>query len=317
MNEIILRDLKSAFGITVWDHAEVSGGYLNQKWRVRTNQGNLLVKQYSHARFSARKLADIEQALRRQIVLHDMGVPCPRLLTAGNELIRHPDEDTSYMVMEFAEGHVETPETVTSAQMNSLGAACARMHAAFQTLPAESVKGYPLQPDAVTAALISHCKHPLPADAGEEFSQILSSLTGIAASVPTDFIAQFPQAVCHEDFSRDNMLFHMDRLSVFLDFDRNQYSFPAHDIGRILLSLALNEDRLDADKVRSFIRGYNSRLPLTAQETADALRLTLCIEAPWWLHPGCFTGDDSKPRRFAHEMRWLIQNWPHLAELIA
>lgn len=56
MNEVILNDLKAAFGITVFDYALVSGGYLNQKWRASTNQGELLIKQYSHARFNARNL---------------------------------------------------------------------------------------------------------------------------------------------------------------------------------------------------------------------------------------------------------------------
>ena len=98
MNEVILRDLRSSFGISVSDYTPVSGGYLNQKWRASTNQGELLIKQYNHVRFNARKREEIEYALRRQILLSELGVRCPRVFSSCGQVIRCPDQDTSYMV---------------------------------------------------------------------------------------------------------------------------------------------------------------------------------------------------------------------------
>lgn len=79
MNGLIIQDLQAAFGIQICSFSTVSGGYLNKKWRVETDAGDLLVKQYSHERFSRRKLNEIEQALKRQMILFDAGIPCPRI----------------------------------------------------------------------------------------------------------------------------------------------------------------------------------------------------------------------------------------------
>lgn len=202
--------------------------------------------------------------------------------------------------------------------MRSLGENCALMHKSFRAIPCEGVKGYPLNPVEIMKSLSAHYKNAATAEsASEEYRFTIALLGGLLYDLPDDFPCRFRQSVCHEDFSADNMLFHADRLSVFLDFDRNQYSFPAHDIGRVLLSLTLNENRMDAEKVKAFICGYNCHIPLTAQETADALRLTLCIETPWWLYPACFERPSLKPRRFAYEMRWLAENWPILDNLLA
>ena len=64
----IVRDLQPAFGLTFTEAVPVSGGWLNQKWRISTDRGPLLVKQYSLRRYRPDKLERIEEALRRQLL---------------------------------------------------------------------------------------------------------------------------------------------------------------------------------------------------------------------------------------------------------
>lgn len=306
MNELILNDLRVQFGLKPGRISPVTGGWLNLKWRVETDDGPLLVKQYSHERFNRRKLNDIEEALRRQIIAYSMGVPCPRVWQKDGQIVQHPSEDVSYMVMEFAQGRVETPETVTPAQMESLGEACARMHRAFSLLPVSGVKGYPLNCGRIMEDFHgAFSADGIPHDAAGAFGETVARLSPTVACVPDGFLSRLPRAIAHEDFTGDNMLFADESLSVIIDFDRNQYSFPLHDIGRILLSLALRDDEMDMVRVRAFMDGYSQHLPLTPENTADALRLTFVMEAPWWLKREYFSHPSPKAARFVKEICWL------------
>ena len=52
----------------------------------------------------------------------------------------------------------------------------------------------------------------------------------------------------HEDFTPDNMLFFGNEVSAILDFDRSQYGYRLHDVGRAILSFALKDGELDREK---------------------------------------------------------------------
>ena len=42
---------------------------------------------------------------------------------------------------------------------------------------------------------------------------------------------------------------------------------------------------------------------------SDALRITWCIEAPWWVKKGVFAGASVKPGRFLEEIVWVGEWW--------
>ena len=127
--EIIIDDLKHHYGIkTIGNITPVTGGLMNLKWKISTDIGDLLIKQYSMERFRRDQLDRIESALQRQIIVHNAGVKCPKLYTVNNVVIRWVDDVTAYMVMDFCEGKTENYETVTLPQLYSLGKECAVMH---------------------------------------------------------------------------------------------------------------------------------------------------------------------------------------------
>jgi homoserine kinase type II len=128
--------------------------------------------------------------------------------------------------------------------------------------------------------------------------------------------SQSPQNYAHEDFQAGNILFDGEGVSAIVDFDRNSYSYPWHDIGRAILAFALEGQTLHRGKVRAFLEGYTRHFPLSPHNIADALRLTLCIETPWWIRPEYLAPCDEIPARFRDEMLWLIANWEDLDGLI-
>lgn len=364
LDHSIRADLAESHGMDCVEHTRVVGGWLNRKWRVSTGAGDVLVKQFSTKRYDREKLILLEHALQRQVALEKDGVPCPHVWTFKDKVIRSLDEDTAYMVMDFHSGKTENASTITRAQLCSLGDACGQMHAAFSRLPSASVVGISLTADRLLEICREHLRcQTLVSSTGsskefsstsstEEISPIASnkdfsqhespegfppigsleafhlavhSSTHILQSLSPDFLRTLPMGISHEDFAEDNLLFHSDRVSAILDFDRNHYSFRWHDIGRALLSFAFEEHptklengSLNLNKIQAFLEGYTRHFNLTQSNIADALRLTWCMEVPWWLHPGTFEESaHSKIVRFRNEILWLTAHWSELDDMLA
>lgn len=56
MDEKVIDDLKKGYGISITEAKEVSGGYLNKKWVINSNHGELLIKQFSNMRYDKKRL---------------------------------------------------------------------------------------------------------------------------------------------------------------------------------------------------------------------------------------------------------------------
>lgn len=312
MEDKIIADLIESYGITFNQITSITGGLLNQKWRISTEKGELLVKQYSTKRFRRESIELIESRLQRQIILKKNGVPCPFLWQRGDRVIRWLDDETAYMVMDFCSGKTETSDTISIAQMRSLGSTCAVMHRGLSQLSAHSDKNLPVfggyTMDLLWENFNSRMLKCSP-DAPIEYRKALLSLEPIMKQLSTEFFDKLPKGFAHEDFHSGNILFDEDCVSAVVDFDRNCYSYIWHDIGRAILSFALEGNRMNLEKVYAFLEGYSQHSALTLPDIADALRLTWCIEIPWWIQPEFFEECDEIPKRFKDEMLWLTEHW--------
>ena len=320
MEPRILADLEHSYGIMVRHATPVAGGWLNRKWKVETGSGTFLVKQFSHSRYDRTGLDQIHHALQRQRVLEAEGFPCPRIVPCRQDAVRRVDDETTYMVMTFCAGGIERHDTISATQMHSLGKACGAMHLAFSRLPVAGVKGYPLCGQRLIDSLWAyHRTHAgqMAKDAPIAYRQTIQAQEAVLRTLCAEWLDRLPMGIAHEDFSADNMLFHPEGVSAILDFDRNQYSWLWHDIGRALLSFSWTGERLDADKVAAFRAGYATCLPLSHQDVVEALRITWCLESPWWIVPERFAGDGSeKITRFRDELLWLTHRWFDLDSLV-
>lgn len=325
MIEKILNDMETAYGFAARAVSPIKGGYMNRLWRVITDGGDLLIKQYSLERYSQKQIENIEAALQRQIRLAEMGIPCPHIYCCGGRAVRWLDDQAVYTVMDFREGQNESAETITLSQMEDLGRVCARIHAAFGKLPVEaapecdgrSVKGYPIDAGKLQDSLWEHYQNSLQALRPEDPAVYREAVLAMAAPLhwlqenSADFFERLPQGIAHEDFTPDNLLFSLDSVAAVIDFDRNIYSFLWHDIGRAILSFALEEEgptgfRFNKSKIEAFVRGYGQILSFTMADVPDALRITWCIEAPWWIQRRCFLEDQGKARRYRDEVVWIM-----------
>lgn len=319
MEDRIINDLKRSYGITCNQISFAEGGWLNQLWKVSTDEGELLVKQYSNKRFNKNQLKLIEAALQRQIIIEKSGVPCPAIRQCNGRAIRLLDNETAYVVMDFCLGKIESFDTITTAQMYSLGNACGLMHKAFLKLPVSPNERMPAFGGYTMELLwgnfnsrIINCSQ----DTNAEYRKALLAQEPILKQLTNEFFHKFPAGIAHEDFTSANILFNPDCVSAVVDFDRSCYTYIWHDIGRAVLSFALKENSIDTEIVHAFLEGYKQHLTLALSDIADALRLSWCIEVPWWIQPEFFTENKGKAERYKDEILWITEHWSEIDSLI-
>lgn len=320
MDAEIREDLKKNFGLEAEGAEEISGGWLNRKWKIVTREGVFLVKQFSRKRFGERQLLQIQDALLRQIAVRKDGVPCPEIRTLNGHPMRFPEDagGNVYMVMTFCDGHMESPGTVTEEQMRSLGETCGKMHRSMRQFPSEGVKGYPIDVERLLEELRENFRaRRTETSLSPDYHAAVAAQEKILDALSPAFFERLPKGIAHEDFSPDNLLFDAHRVSAVLDFDRCSYGFLCHDAGRALMSLAWNHGTFDRGKIRAFTEGYAAFLPFTMDDVPDALRITWCIETPWWIRPEFFADCSPKVARFRDEILWLTKHWFELDTLIA
>lgn len=89
-----------------------------------------------------------------------------------------------------------------------------------------------------------------------EFIRALERERRILETLSADFFDRMETGIGHEDFTPDNMLFFGNEVSAILDFDRSQYGYRLHDVGRAILSFALKDGEMDLKKAYAFLEGY-------------------------------------------------------------
>lgn len=313
MDDKIIADIESNYGITLHGISLMEGGWLNQLWKASAGGCDLVIKRYSTKRFNKQKIIRMESALKRQAILESDGIACPHIYPCGGKMIRILDDDTVYMVMSFCQGKNINPESVTLTQMESIGSACAKLHKSFSKLPVCGDKtlpvfgGYTLDSLKKTfAEQKQSCSPSMP----DEYRNAICSSEPIINQLATDFFAGLPKGISHEDFTPDNILLNQNTVAAVIDFDRSCYSYIWHDAGRAILSFALEQERLNPQKVQAFIDGYSKYLPFSPKNAADALRISWCIEMPWWIQPSCFTPSfHGKAVKYRDQILWLTKHW--------
>ena len=320
MDERLINDIKTAYGLELSDIRPIDGGWLNHKWYARSGFHELLIKQFSRERYDDRKLSQINTALSWQAELYSMDVPCPKILMPRDGSPMRFCGELCYMIMEFAGGCIGDRLTVNEDQLYSLGSACALMKRGYARLSGSvdiaAVKGYPLGSDEIITSLQKYrdkltCVSNGISDA--RFVSAVRQISRIVDSLDISWLNSLERGLAHEDFSPDNMLFYPDKLSAILDFDRSQYSLVLHDIGRILTSLALDtENGFDLSRVRAFMHGYGD---ITMHDIADAVRCVWLIEAPWWINGREYFYATPKVRRFCDELLWISEHYFELDDI--
>lgn len=308
--EDIEGSLRRRFGVEVFERTPIRRGWLNLKWKVSTDAGQLLIKQYNRERFKLYKSEELLRAVSQQMRLKESGLPCPRLLSDHGEVFVTSEGGERFLVMEFSEGSLIPPGRVRERQIHDLGLVTAKMHHLLN----DGTLGAKASPQFVPPSREERMGHwrslrQTAAAAGDDrLVEEVETQLRATEGVDLDRFAGAAAGWAHRDLWVDNLLFFEHRVAAVLDFDRLNYDYPALDAARAVISCALDDQgRLDASLARAFMAGYTEERPAAPGFLTQALQLLWYMEGVWWIHAEMDREGDTTVR-FAKEMEWLARH---------
>jgi homoserine kinase type II len=316
IREDIFKTITNTFGIHINSYAEIKLGYLNLKWKIRTNIGDLFVKQYNRKRYPDTMIKGLEISLNHQTFLNGKGIPCPRLFSHEGKYVLLTANGERFVLMRMCDGEVIVPGTASVKQLFHLGQIVGRMH---KILNEHKQSKIPLHWDILSKeSMVEHWRQRW-----EEANIVGCDKTIIALQKQRKIIEEidlFLFSQCeigwtHWDLFADNILFERDSVSAILDFDRMNYVYQEFDISRPILSVCLYEGEMNLEKVTAFARGFRETQLLSVDKIVRSIKLT------WWKEATVLKVEkenDSTPlRRFQVENKWVADNWNYLKELFS
>ncbi|MDQ0207567.1 phosphotransferase [Alkalicoccobacillus murimartini] len=304
----ILDTCTELFNLTILDATPIHRGWLNLKWKVKTQQGVLLIKQYNKERLKKYKLTDIERALNQQNRLRSEGLTTPRIWTCNGEVIQRSKCDELFIVMDFCDGRILRAGQLEKDHMFELGLMTGKMHDLLNDgrLPP---KAHPIFLPPRREQRLQHWENLLN-DVGDR-----TISTTLVAKIETQIVAtEQMEGVCfgatgwsHRDLWFDNLLFEDQQLTSILDFDRLGYDYPELDVARAVIGGSLYKNECDTSLALAFLEGYNRFRTFGTEQLIGALKGLWYMESEWWIDHNTeqLTGP---PARFAEEMHWLANN---------
>ncbi|WLD92596.1 phosphotransferase [Alkalihalobacillus sp. AL-G] len=315
IREGIFKTLNNKFGLKILNFSQIDLGYLNLKWKVKTDVGDLFVKQYNKIRYPDHRINELEISLHHQAKLLQEGIPCPQLYAHNGKYVNRTSDGTNFVLMGLCEGTNIKPGAANEEQVYSLGKIIARIH---QILNSDNAGKPPLHwnlrsKDSMLKDLQNRRCEAISMDCDKTIS-ILDTQKKIIETTNLNIFSDCEQGWCHWDLFSDNILFKPDGVSAILDFDRMHYVYPEFDISRPILSCCMKDGRIDVNKVSAFVKGYREYQTLTKQQLVRSIKLTWWKEAEW---VRVEEKQNSSLKRFTEENIWVGENWDHLESLFA
>lgn len=300
----ILECFQRLFRVTIRETEAINRGWLNLKWKVTTDSGQFLIKQYNKGRFKLYSNEELLIAFVQQNRLNAEGIACPRLMPYGEEFLLESDNGERYLVMEFCEGDVVPPGQLTSNQMYQLGKTTGKMHQLLNDGRLEA-KAYPEFKPPSPKERLMYWRNTLDEVNDEGKTHLLSI---VESQLRTTEYITFNDFNLHEwgwahrDLWVDNLLFNGNNLQAIIDFDRMKFDYPQLDVARAVISGALDQGALNLSAAHAFIEGYREE----KQVTQDYLTRHCAYCGTWRVHGGSILKWIRRAvRHFDFQKKWL------------
>ncbi|PFR77175.1 homoserine kinase [Bacillus cereus] len=293
-------------------------GWLNLKWKLETDAGDFVLKQYNQERYKMYNSDLLIQALQQQQRLHNNGVSCPKVLIYKNNVMHISKSDERFIVLEHKEGSLVSPGKVNQKEIHSLGQTIGYMHNLLND--GSLIKGE--NPKFVPPTKEARLKHwedkrrEVEKLGKEHILPYIKLQQEATQLVNTEQFHNSQRGWVHRDLWVDNFLFLNDKVSAILDFDRMDYDYVELDIGRVVISCALSDGVLNKSLVASFLEGYRNEVDFPVGNIVRAIQMLWYMESTWWIHAN-MDQHSVPPSRFADEMNWIAENYGVLHNILA
>ncbi|MGA4496432.1 phosphotransferase [Bacillus bombysepticus] len=319
---MIFQELKveceTLFEFKIRNEIPIHGGWLNLKWKLETDAGDFVLKQYNQERYKMYNSDLLIQALQQQQRLHNNGVSCPKVLIYKNNVMHISKSDERFIVLEHKEGSLVSPGKVNQKEIHSLGQTIGYMHNLLND--GSLIKGE--NPKFVPPTKEARLKHwedkrrEVEKLGKEHILPYIKLQQEATQLVNTEQFHNSQRGWVHRDLWVDNFLFLNDKVSAILDFDRMDYDYVELDIGRVVISCALSDGVLNKSLVASFLEGYRNEVDFPVGNIVRAIQMLWYMESTWWIHAN-MDQHSVPPSRFADEMNWIAENYGVLHNILA
>lgn len=311
----IFEAITSIFGFNILGFSQIQLGYMNLKWKAKTDIGDLFVKQYNKTRYPKQLLQGLETSLTLQNMLHSKGVPCPKLYLHKEKYVIQSSYGERFVLMELCEGRNIQAGIASEEQMYSLGQKIGEMH---KILNSNNKLQLPLHWDVRSKEDMLKNWHERWTEATKfECINTLSNLEiqrKILESNDSNIFSECEKGWSHWDLFIDNILFKDNNVSALLDFDRMNFVYPEFDISRSILSCCVNNGQIHLEAVLAFVQGYREYHTLTHQKLIRSIKLTWWKESEW---VRAKIRNSSPLKRFNEENIWIGSNWDELENIFS
>lgn len=319
---MIFQELKveceTLFEFKIRNAIPIHRGWLNLKWKLETDAGDFVLKQYNQERYKMYNSDLLIQVLHQQQRLHNNGVSCPKVLIYKNNVMHISKSDERFIVLEHKEGSLVSPGKVNQKEIHSLGQTIGYMHNLLND--GSLIKGE--NPKFVPPTKEARLKHwedkrrEVEKLGKEHILPYIKLQQEATQLVNTEQFHNSQRGWVHRDLWVDNFLFLNDKVSAILDFDRMDYDYVELDIGRVVISCALSDGVLNKSLVASFLEGYRNELDFPVGNIVRAIQMLWYMESTWWIHAN-MDQHSVPPSRFADEMNWIAENYGVLHNILA
>ncbi|MXQ55288.1 phosphotransferase [Shimazuella alba] len=291
-------------------------GRLNPKWILTFTDGTkLFVKQYHPDRYIG-KIPAVKQALSIQDQLFHKGIQCPKVHSVNREYILHTKSNHQFSMFEVCPGILVLPGKPNQNQMYSWGKELGKMHHLLDKVPAGPIDWIPSK-EEIQSFWELQMKIAEDYPVSYRVQKMLEKEQELLELYDQTFFDQCKHGWAHWDNQVYNVLFQRDAISSILDFDRMRYVYPELDVARAILSGCIdNETKLDEEKARAFITGYQETIKeFQLNDVIRSFKLLWCRESVWWIKAD-IEQDEEIPQRFSKEIEWLQNNWSYLEDIL-
>ena len=312
----IFKDIKNKFGLNIIGFSKIELGYMNLKWKIKTEIGDLFVKQYNKTRYPVEMIPGLKTSLNHQNHLYHEGVLCPKLYSQEGKYVLKSPSGEHFVLMEICDGNNIAAGTANEQQMNSLGQTIGKMHKMLNNYNTDQLPlHWNLRPKE---SMLEKWKERWEEAVRLDCSRTLSNWKvqrRILEKNDLHIFSECQKGWGHWDLFVDNILFHTDSVSAILDFDRMNYDYLDFDISRPILSCCLDNGQLNIDSAFAIVKGYREYNALTIEQLVRSIKLTWWKEAEWVKVEKM---QRSLPlKRFIKENLWVGNNWDDLESLFA
>ncbi|MET3878582.1 phosphotransferase [Chitinophaga sp. OAE865] len=247
---------------------------INDTYQVNASSGKYMFRVYS---LHWRAISEISEELRLLLLLKENNIPVswPLADKQGNfiQTLNAPEGERYGVLFTFAEGEklLHYDEELHA----KAGVIMARMHQLTRSLPLNRVT-YTAK-NLLEDPLVS-IKKFLPADS-PEMAFMTAAQAHLLQILQDADLPALPQGVVHMDIWFDNMNIRADQEITLFDFDFCGNGWQCLDVAYYILQLhSVIRDMPECQaKTNRFLEGYNSVMPLTAEEKRLLPALGVCM----------------------------------------